>query len=242
MRDSLRCLRDLQAVDSRILELTKAREAFPARVAQLNDELQARSEELRSVEEKVAETSRERRLKELALAAEQEKLQKWEKRLMESTNPREATALSREIDANRRLNQESQEEILLLMAEEEGLGAEMEAHSPGLGELQSKLEKEEKECKARSAELDLQLAQHDKERNSILKNLPDRIARIYNQIRNRRLGVAVAPARDGSCGACQMTLPPQHYNQIQKTISIETCPSCNRILYWEKGLDDDTVS
>ena len=70
MRDSLRCLRDLQAVDSRILELTKAREAFPARVAQLTEEIESRGGDLSSVEEKVAETSRERRLKELTLAAE----------------------------------------------------------------------------------------------------------------------------------------------------------------------------
>jgi predicted nucleic acid-binding Zn-ribbon protein len=31
-----------------------------------------------------------------------------------------------------------------------------------------------------------------------------------------------------------MNIPPQLYNVIQRGLTIETCPSCHRIIYWEE--------
>ncbi|MBU3932479.1 MAG: hypothetical protein KKF01_08575, partial [Proteobacteria bacterium] len=30
-----------------------------------------------------------------------------------------------------------------------------------------------------------------------------------------------------------MSIPPQLYNNLQRSTTLTTCPNCNRIIYWE---------
>ena len=47
--------------------------------------------------------------------------------------------------------------------------------------------------------------------------------------------MAVAPVSDGSCGACNMRLPPQQFNELQRMDQMMSCPSCRRMMYWADG-------
>ena len=60
-----------------------------------------------------------------------------------------------------------------------------------------------------------------------------RAAQRYEMIFSRRGGLAVAPAKSGTCQGCRMRMPPQLYNEIQKHLKIHFCPNCQRILYYE---------
>jgi predicted nucleic acid-binding Zn-ribbon protein len=54
---------------------------------------------------------------------------------------------------------------------------------------------------------------------------------LYNQLRQRRRGVAVAAIGDNSCGACGSTLSPAQIQSVRSSDRIMLCPSCGRILY-----------
>jgi predicted nucleic acid-binding Zn-ribbon protein len=54
---------------------------------------------------------------------------------------------------------------------------------------------------------------------------------LYNQLRQRRRGVAVAVIGDNSCGACGSTLSPAQIQSVRSLDRIMLCPSCGRILY-----------
>jgi predicted nucleic acid-binding Zn-ribbon protein len=54
----------------------------------------------------------------------------------------------------------------------------------------------------------------------------------YEQIFERRGGMAVVEARNGICQGCRMRVPPQLYNELQKHHEIRMCPNCHRILFW----------
>jgi predicted nucleic acid-binding Zn-ribbon protein len=34
-----------------------------------------------------------------------------------------------------------------------------------------------------------------------------------------------------------MNIPPQLFNMLQRGQSIETCPNCHRIVYWDRIMD-----
>ena len=36
-----------------------------------------------------------------------------------------------------------------------------------------------------------------------------------------------------------MNIPPQLYNELQRSEQILCCPNCNRILYWEEGANGE---
>jgi len=39
---------------------------------------------------------------------------------------------------------------------------------------------------------------------------------------------------DAICQGCHLGIPPQQYNNLIKGDSPESCPNCNRIIYWEE--------
>jgi predicted nucleic acid-binding Zn-ribbon protein len=48
--------------------------------------------------------------------------------------------------------------------------------------------------------------------------------------------------KNGTCQGCNMNIPPQLYNVLQRGVSIEICPSCSRIIYWEDIMKDPAAS
>ena len=75
------------------------------------------------------------------------------------------------------------------------------------------------------------------ERDSLTRDVRPEVLKRYSGIRIRR-GLAVVGVRNGTCQGCNMNIPPQLYNVLQRGTSIETCPSCHRIIYWEDLMKD----
>jgi predicted nucleic acid-binding Zn-ribbon protein len=69
---------------------------------------------------------------------------------------------------------------------------------------------------------------------------PDYLKR-YGAIRMRR-GLAVATVRNGTCLGCNMNVPPQLFNTLQRGNTLETCPYCHRIVYWEDLMKEEAAS
>jgi hypothetical protein len=54
----------------------------------------------------------------------------------------------------------------------------------------------------------------------------------YNYVSRNRGGQAVAPVVGGMCRCCRLSIPPQLYNELQKSDKLIACPNCARILWW----------
>jgi len=57
--------------------------------------------------------------------------------------------------------------------------------------------------------------------------------RLYDDLRPKRAGVAVAKVQDRTCGACGSTLASAFYQQARSPSKITLCDTCERILYAE---------
>jgi predicted nucleic acid-binding Zn-ribbon protein len=224
---------ELQKVDLEILEITNQRDAYPARVQLLTDKIDDQEYNTSEQREQWQVINEERTTKEKLLKEEEAKLKKWEKRLMESKNPREAAPLSREIDTQKRANLEAQEEIIALMDREEELKKRLEVMEADLSELQAKHKEESTLADVKVAEFNKKLSSFSGARDQYLEGISSSYLRKYEQIRKRRNGLAVVPAEDGRCTGCNMRLRPQLYNMVQRMEKMQSCPNCHRIMYWE---------
>jgi hypothetical protein len=83
---------------------------------------------------------------------------------------------------------------------------------------------------ASNAELSAELEQQESGRQAIASQVPRDLLRRYEQVQRRR-GIALVPVVDGICKGCFMSLPPQLNNIIARCTSLESCPSCQRLLY-----------
>jgi len=71
-------------------------------------------------------------------------------------------------------------------------------------------------------------------RQSTVKSLPASVLKRYEMLREKRQGIAVVEASNGSCLGCNMNLPPQVYNNLFKGDSLIVCPHCQRLLFLRK--------
>jgi uncharacterized protein len=43
------------------------------------------------------------------------------------------------------------------------------------------------------------------------------------------------PVSDAVCNGCNVNLPPQLYNELQRSDTLRYCPNCQRIIYWKEA-------
>ena len=96
---------------------------------------------------------------------------------------------------------------------------------------------EQERVAKRIAEMQSKLQAAKVHRDELASKLRPDFLKKYSTIRMRR-GLAVVAVRDGTCRGCNMRIPPQLYNIIQRGATLEICPNCNRIIYWSKLLEE----
>ncbi|MBI5510300.1 MAG: hypothetical protein HY903_16205 [Deltaproteobacteria bacterium] len=238
MRQQLLDLHEVQKIDVEIREIENQGASVSEKLAKLESSANVIRTEVKTLTEQRETTSREIKTLEGTVQAEAHKLRKWEARLNEIRNQREYLALSREVEGSKRANREAEEKILEFMAQRDQIEKKLD-------ELQDKLAEEEVDCATERAGVERvvgenreRLAGMKKRREVLLPKIPRALLKKYDAIREKRLGVGLVTVVDGCCQGCNMKLPPQLYNILQRGDSIEQCPSCQRIIFWDHFLAD----
>jgi predicted nucleic acid-binding Zn-ribbon protein len=233
LRSQLKLLEKLQGIDGKIMELESSLRALPQKLKGMQDDLAKVEALLERERGQLAEAERWRREQELELKSDEESLQKSKNKAGVVKNSREYMAMQREIESSRKTNEEREAEILKLMNAVESFKTSIATHEKELDALRSAVKEQEVETNKRVSELQAVVDEQSKGRHDIVKEVKPEYLKRYETIRVRR-GLAVVPARDGYCVGCNMNIPPQLYNILQRGSSLESCPNCNRIIYWEE--------
>ena len=107
--------------------------------------------------------------------------------------------------------------------------------------LREHVSSEEETARVKTAEIDAQIADARKLRDEAAARVSPQVLKKYSSIKMKR-GLALAPVKNGTCQGCNMNIPPQLYNVLQRGQTVETCPSCHRIIYWEEIMKDDPAA
>ena len=238
VQEELLNLYQLQEIDRKVYNLTKQRSDIPNQLNKMQEELQELQGRMALIEEQVTGANQEAKGIEGILDAERHKVRKWEQRLNEIRNQREYLALSREIESLKRANTDSEEKILELMKTAEEFTAQADGLREELNTNTTELEEEQGSVDTALKETDSTIEHESARRDDILPKISKPLLKKYDFIRSRRMGVGLALIKEGQCTACNMRLPPQLYNILQAGQRIDQCPSCQRIMLWEKFLEE----
>jgi hypothetical protein len=237
VRQKLIDLHEIQKIDLEILETEKHGDVFQQRLAELEEGVKHVRTEVDTLTEQREVNIRETKTLEGTVQAENLKIKKWEVRLNEIRNQREYLALSREVEASKRANRDADERILELMTQREEIDRQLDA-------LQDKLAEDEVDCDTERGTVEREMKEAQDARNAIIERrevlvpkVPASLLKKYDAIRAKRHGIGLVLVEDGCCQGCNMRLPPQLYNILQRGDTIEQCPACQRIVLWEHFLE-----
>ena len=154
--------------------------------------------------------------------------------MMQVQTSREHQALLKEIEDAKRLIKETEDQLISVMEQAEQAeneAVELENLCAGEKEL---LDEEEKKVEAAVKKLNSRRKTVLTKRNKLAKEVRAGMIKRYDKLLQKRNGLAVVQVVDGVCQGCFMAIPPQQFNEIRKGEQIHTCPTCQRIFYYQE--------
>jgi uncharacterized protein len=231
LHEQLRVLEQLQELDLKIDRLKKSRDTLPAALGTLDTSLGKLRATAETRKTALGEFEKALRQTQAALELNRDRLTRSNSKLEAVQNSQEFQAAQKEIEQLRKLNASLEEQAKKSTTESEVIQKE-------LSELQAQITQLEQERGSRMSELSGQATQTTAEidvlmgeRKKLVDSVERRILLQYDRIRVARAGLGVVPAIAGRCKGCNMMVPPQLYNEIQRGNQIHQCPSCHRILF-----------
>ena len=237
MKEQLLLLKELQVVDARILELRASMESLPEKLKPAKQDLAKLEALLDKEKAQLADTEKWRAEQEDLIRREEEAVKQAKVKVQAAKNARDYAAASREVDNKRKSLSDREDEVLKVTEPLQSTRASVEAHQRDVESLRGKIQEEEDELLARVRELEEEAKTFAREREEKAARVESSLLKRYHVVLRRR-GIAVAPVKHGTCGGCHMALPPQLNNVLARFQTIESCPTCQRLLYRVELFDE----
>ena len=154
---------------------------------------------------------------------------------MELKTNKEYQAHLFEIDLANKKKDSMEERILVAMERGEEKQKELEEVQKLVDEITQSFLKEKAQLEAQAVELDRQLEVLNVQKQEVLPLLDKPVYTRYATLKATLKVMVVAPVRGdtGTCGGCQLQVPPQLVADVKRADQLLTCPYCFRILYPE---------
>jgi uncharacterized protein len=232
MHHDLKLVIRLQEIDNRLAELAREIAALPVHIAVIQKKLFSHERKLEADHAALAANQKERKKCESDIQIQEQKISKLKDQMLGAKTNEVYRAFQHEIDYCQAEIRKLEDRILELMGESEPLDKNVAAAEVALKEEKAQVETEKRQARERTA-VDQKAADELKaERAVAVAGIPSSIYQKYERVRKGRRGVAVAEIQEGRCGACNLTLRLQLFQDIKKGEEIFSCENCQRMLYY----------
>ncbi len=229
MREVIQNLVNLQFIDTKLDELKKMRGDLPEDIADHETDIARLESRIKKNTTQAKDLKLEKAKLELEIQDANELIEKYEAQQMTVRNNREYDALTKELEAQKQLIENSNsrlEEIEILQQEIE---KDLEENKENLKEKQGELDEMKKNLESvieRTKEEEKELLER---RDEAMSMLGQRYLRSYNRLRNGLTnGMAVCPMVNGACMG--MMMPPQVQMEVRRQNKIVIDENSGRIV------------
>ncbi|TET39986.1 MAG: hypothetical protein E3J65_02445 [Dehalococcoidia bacterium] len=227
-----RQLYELQEVD---LEIEAKGEAL-ARVESRLGEREALDEAraaLSRERERLAELEKTQRLGEGEMEDLRAKTALLEGKLYSGSvrNPKELTSLQEQVEHLKKRRRGQEDHLLDIMTEVEAVQHSVNSKSRELERMEENWRQEQNSLSREQAELRAALATVEQRRKELIVRIDSVSLELYQMLRVKRQGRAVAKVERGMCQGCRIVLPMTELQRARMGEEIVQCSSCERILY-----------
>lgn len=231
MNPDIQHLIRLQQLDSEIESARRRIAEIPAVQEALATRLEQAIAAVAAVKARLAESQSERKKIEAEVATIQTRLSKYKGQLTELKTNKEYQTMQHEIQVAEQAIRSHEDRVLERMEEAENLSRELKTAEAELKRQQGEIGVEKGALDAEAAALRQAADEKSAARGDVAKQLTPHALKLFEHVSRQRKGLAIAEARDGSCGVCHVRMRPQMYNEVRRNEHLIQCESCLRILY-----------
>lgn len=229
MEEVLQQLANLQYIDSRIDELKQLRGDLPEDILDIETDINRYEARIKRLEEEKQNLQVEKDNIELEIKDARNKMDKYEEQQMTVRNNREYDALTKEIESQKQIIENSE-------SRQVEIEKRLEEIDPEIEEARERLEETEALLAEKKQNLDQVVKETEEEedmlmekREKVEEEISDRYLKSYNRLRNGLSnGLAVVPMEKGA--ALGMALPPQTQVEVRHKNKIIIDENSGRIV------------
>jgi len=223
----------MQECDSQLVKLSSKKIKLPKKICKMEEDFLLYKDNVELNKRKHDELKARRAECEAKIKKISEGMIKTKERMLEVKNNKEYQAMLKEIEAAEKSRGEIETQIIALMEEMDKLSILVKKDDETLKQAVIKHEEEKKIIEDDLNAVDADTASWTEKRADLQKSIPVDILAQYERVKKRNNGVGVISVWKAVCNGCQMKIPPQLYNELQRSNELLSCPNCNRIMYFQ---------
>jgi predicted nucleic acid-binding Zn-ribbon protein len=221
----------LQSLDQKIAALEKEVAALPKHIATIEKALESHNRKLEADRAALAANQKDRKKLEGDIVVHQQKISKLKEQMLGAKTNEQYKAFQHEIEYIEKEIRKAEDRILEHMTESEPLDANVKKAEVALKQEKVVVEEEKGRARKRTAEDQGFLETHRTQRAEVVGKLPKETVTIYDRVRMKSGGLAIAEVVNSRCQACQITIRPQYLQDLRKGTELMRCEQCGRFLY-----------
>lgn len=230
--EQIQALVSLQELDLQIDVINKKKNLLPQGLREANNRMAQAQSLLKTRKTTADDLEKGIKQQQAALQISEDRLQRSVGRTDGIKNSQEYNAITKEVDQVRKSISQFKDQISKAETEFASATKLVEETTTQITQIESEVNTISAGLSGESNVLEQELSEFMKKRGAITPSVDLPILRQYDRIRAGRAGIGITPVVNGGrCAGCNMSLPPQLYNVIRKLNSIESCPSCNRLVF-----------
>ncbi|MDL2122923.1 MAG: C4-type zinc ribbon domain-containing protein [Deltaproteobacteria bacterium] len=161
------------------------------------------------------------------------RLKKSQERLASIKTNKEYQSLLKEIEDVKTINSQIEDQMLECLEQMDDIERVLADRNNEYEKLSEQVNKEKQTIDQETEKNNKRLAELDTEWKKFSGKIDPQLLKTYLMVRDKAGGIAVVPVKDAVCRGCNINIPPQMYNDLQRCDSLKFCPSCQRIIYWK---------
>ena len=233
MKDKLLLLIKIQECDSQLVKLSAKKKILPENIEKLNQEFSLFEEGIKKNKLKYDELKSRHTENESKIKKINEGIVKTKERMLEVKNNKEYQAMLKEIETAESSRGEVETAIISILEELDKLSILVKKDEEILKQSKNKYEQEKKTIENDLNAVDSDVVNWEQKRIESQKSVPGDLLARYERIKKRNKGIGVTSVWKSVCNGCHMNIPPQLYNEVQRSEELFSCPNCNRIIYFQ---------
>jgi predicted nucleic acid-binding Zn-ribbon protein len=146
-------------------------------------------------------------------------------------NPKELLSLKEQVESYNRKIKDLEDKVLEVMTEVEAAKGRITLKRQEVAAIEEEWRKEQGLLLKEKGELEAAIANLELNRSEVSVRIEEAALNLYENLRSKRQGKAVARVEQGMCQGCRIVLPINKLQQIKTGHTMVQCGSCERILY-----------
>jgi hypothetical protein len=233
-KEQIDTLIQLQQIEIKAAKHKTFLKKVPDQISRLEQQLEEFVSSVENDEAALAEFNKQYRTYESDLQLNFAKIQKSKEKLRSVKTNKEYQSSLKEIDDIKAINSKLEDEMLEFLEKIETAEKALKERRQHYTEIVEDSNQQKDLIEREAEQREKTLVELESDRSQIAAGLDTAIIEIYNRVKAKQIdAVAIVAVVDAVCQGCNMNIPPQIYNELQRRDSLKYCPSCDRIIYWK---------